>query len=81
VKSWNALPAFLLDESYRPEAAESNRRAPMIATKPGHASEKTEAIQAPLNEIQANPGPAGKMPGSGVTSRSGMGDNLSEIVV
>jgi hypothetical protein len=53
----------------------------MIATKPGRASEKTEAIQAPLNEIQANPGPAGKMPGSGVTSRSGMGDNLSEIVV
>jgi hypothetical protein len=81
VKSWNTLPAFLLGESYRPEAAESNRRAPMIATKPEPASEKTETIQAPLNAIQAIPGLAGKMPGSGVTSRLGMGENLSEIVV
>ena len=53
----------------------------MIATKPGQASEKAETIQAPLNAIQANPGFAGKMPGSGVTSRLGIGENLSEIVV
>lgn len=31
--------------------------------------------------MQANPRLAGKMPGSGVTSHLGMGDNLSEIVV
>jgi hypothetical protein len=46
-----------------------------------HPREKTEGIQAFLRTIRANPRPAGKMPGSGVTSRTGMGDNLSEIVV
>jgi hypothetical protein len=43
--------------------------------------EKAEGIQTLLRASPANPGSAGKMPGSGVTRRTGMGDNLSEIVV
>ncbi|HXI05401.1 MAG: hypothetical protein ACRC1G_21525 [Bradyrhizobium sp.] len=45
------------------------------------AREKAEEYQSSACTMQANLGFAGKMPGSGVTSRSGMGDNLPEIVV
>jgi hypothetical protein len=48
---------------------------------PRNSREKVERIQALAYPIQAILGFAGKMPGSGVTSRVGMGDNLSEIVV
>jgi hypothetical protein len=47
----------------------------------GTSREKVEGIQALAYPIQAILGFAGKMPGSGVTSRAGMGDNLSEILV
>jgi len=76
-----ALPVFLLDESYRSDAAGGNRHDLMIATKCRHASEKTKRIQALLRAIWANLFSAGKMPGSGVTSRTGMGDNLSEMAL
>jgi hypothetical protein len=55
--------------------------APDRGHVPFNAREKAEGIQALLRAIPANPGSAGKMPGSGVTRRTGMGDNLSEIVV
>jgi hypothetical protein len=64
-----------------PKRLKATRRPPMIATKRRRGVRKAETIQAPLKAIEANPGLAGKMPGSGVTSHSGMGDNLSEIVV
>jgi hypothetical protein len=47
----------------------------------GVSPEKTKRIQFPMRVIWANSCSAGKMPRSGVTSRAGMGDNLSEIVV
>src|SRR5262245_36926956 len=71
-----ALPAFLLGESYRSDATDGNRQGQMIAIRRWPAAEKTERIQALLCAIPANPWSAGKMPGSGVTSCSGMGDNL-----
>ncbi|MGQ0684271.1 MAG: hypothetical protein ACT4OC_18025 [Bradyrhizobium sp.] len=69
------------------ERIESFRRGrrqpltPIMATRHSFPREKTEEIQALLRAIWANPRSAGKMPGSGVTSRTGMGDNLPEIVV
>jgi hypothetical protein len=48
---------------------------------PPEPARKVEGIQALVYPMQAILGFAGKMPGSGVTSRLGMGDNLSEIVV
>jgi hypothetical protein len=48
---------------------------------PRNSREKVKGIQALVYPIRAILGFAGKMPGSGVTSRLGMGDNLSEIVV
>jgi hypothetical protein len=53
----------------------------MVATKSRRVAKKTKRIQVPMRVIWAKPRSAGKMPGSGVTSRAGMGDNLSEIVV
>jgi len=43
--------------------------------------QKAEGIQALARANWAHRGSAGKMPGSGVTSRSGMGDNLSEMAL
>jgi len=62
-------------------ATHGNRARLMVATKSRHASKKAKRIQALMRVIWANSCSAGKMPGSGVTSRAGMGDNLSEIVV
>jgi hypothetical protein len=52
-----------------------------LQPNPGVPREKAKRIQALVRVIWANPRSAGKMPGSGVTSRAGMGDNLLEIVV
>jgi len=76
-----ALPAFLLGESYRSGVAKSNRAGVVVASCRRNSREKVEGIQALVYAIRAILGFAGKMPGSGVTRRLGMGDNLSEIVV
>jgi hypothetical protein len=54
---------------------------PIRGKSPRNSREKVKGIQALVHPMQAILGFAGKMPGSGVTSRVGMGDNLSEIVV
>jgi hypothetical protein len=70
-----------LGESYRSGAAKCNRAGPVVASCRRNLGQKVEGIQALVYPMQAILGFAGKMPGSGVTSRLGMGDNLSEIVV